>query len=522
MSMQLAVVVWLLLAVFVASRIADFAQRIGSPDITAVAFSEGGDDAYYYFTIARNIANGSGVTIDGQHWTTGFQPLWQLVTGLAFTAGSDRAALALVYGVSFVLWMAGLWLFVLFVRRASPTLLTPMTTALVAVLFLCETHLNHSYFNGLDTGLYLTLCLGLLVMFQHHLQSAPAAAGPGRLVAIGLLAGAVMLSRNDGVFLCAALLAATLVKGARPHPFREGLVVVAIGSVLVLPWLIYCQVVWGYPMPQSGVATSISVLGAIPVPDIARSLDASVVPWFVVKTRTVLDTGPIVLLIALTLAAAAAIAYWRWRDREPAVERSSRLVLLALAATSVLTFLYYPLVSAAGQFFERYFVPAKLLVLILLALFAIHALHRMRLSPAVMAAGIFAFTVATVGSNLYWLWRDYGMTYRSYVGEEAYQFVRSPYDKANIRIGAPESGRLGFLAPQRVVNLDGKMRVDALRAMQTGMMGKFIKEADLDYLFLSDFFVGFYDRIAPGWRDSFKKVGDMGFFEIFANTTKTR
>lgn len=520
--MQLAVVVWLLLAVFVVSRIADFVQRIGSPDIAAVAFSEGGDDAYYYFTIARNIANGLGVTIDGQHWTTGFQPLWQLVTGLVFTVGSDRAALALVYVVSFACWLAGLWLFVLLVRRAAPTPLTPATTALVAVLFLCETHLNQNYFNGLDTGLYLTLCLGMLVMFQRHLKSAPAAASPGRLVVMGLLAGALMLSRNDGVFLCATLLAATLVKGARPHPIREGLVVVAVASVLVLPWLIYCQVVWGYPMPQSGVATSTSVLGTIPAPRIARYLDTSVVPWFVFKTRTVLDSGPISLLIALTLAAAAAIAWWRWRDPEPAVERSSRLVLVALAGASALTFLYYPLISAAGQFFVRYFVPAKLLVLILLALFAIHALHRLRLSPAIMAAAILAFTVATVGSNLYWIWRDYGLTYRSYVGEEAYQFVRSPYDKGNIRIGAPESGRLGFLAPQRVVNLDGKMRVDALRAMQAGTMDKFIKEADLDYLFLSDFFIGFYDRIAPGWRDSFKKVGDMGFFEIFANTTKAR
>ena len=84
--MRIASLVWVLVAILVGAFAVDFAQRVTSPDIVAVSFAEGGDDAYYFFTVARNIAQGHGITIDGAHWTTGFQPLWALVCAIAFLA----------------------------------------------------------------------------------------------------------------------------------------------------------------------------------------------------------------------------------------------------------------------------------------------------------------------------------------------------------------------------------------------------------------------------------------------------
>jgi rhodanese-related sulfurtransferase len=74
----------------------------------------------------------------------------------------------------------------------------------------------------------------------------------------------------------------------------------------------------------------------------------------------------------------------------------------------------------------------------------------------------------------------------------------------------------------RVVNMDGKMRIDALRAMQTRTLDKFIARADLDYIFLTDFYVEFFDKMSPAWRDNFKRVDRMGVFNVFANTSKAR
>jgi hypothetical protein len=517
--MQAALLIWVLLFAFVGARFADYLNRILSPDMAAVAFAEGGDDAYYYFSVARNIGKGLGATIDGEHWTTGFQPLWQLLTGLSFIAGSDRAAFAIIYLLSFSCWAAGLFLFVRFVRRASPVPTTPLATALLAVLFLCEVQLNLNYFNGLDTGLYLTLCLALLTAFQHHLQSAPAIASPARLVGIGVLAGTFMLARNDGVFLCAALLSATLVRGARPRPFREGLIIVATASVLVVPWLIYCQVVWGYPMPQSGVATSTAIYGQVPWQDILRYLVTSVVPTFFLKTRTFIDTLPLSVLVAAVIVATVLATYWRSRDRSPAVERSSRLVLIALAGACIMLVLYYSIVSSVGQFFVRYFVPIKLLVLILLSLFLLRAWQHLQ-RKRVATAAIVCLSVAAIGSNLYWTLRDHDLPYRSYMGYEAYHFPRSPYGKGPTLVGTPESGRLGFLDPTRVINLDGKGRVDALRAMQNNTMDTFMKDAGFDYLLLTDFYVNRFDKLSPAWRKTFHQVDRLGIFNVYANAAK--
>jgi hypothetical protein len=451
---------------------------------------------------------------------TGFQPLWQMLTGLAFLAGSDRAVFAVIYLMSFAIWLVGAVFFVRFVRRASNTPFTPLLSALVAALFLCESQLATLYFNGLETGLYLTLCLGLLLAFQCHVQSAEAASFR-RLAGIGLLAGFVMLTRNDGVFVCIGLLLATLLPGVRPRPIRETIVIVAVASVMLLPWLIYCFVLWGHPLPQTGVATSFAVRGAIDLPAALLKLLLSVVPTYFLKVNTAIVSTPRPAVLAVVVAVAALVAWWRLRDRHAALERSSRVVLAGFAVSCLLLLTYYMLASSASQFYVRYFGPLKMLIVVLLALLLVHALARIRFLPATVAAVVVA-TVATVGSHLYWILRDYNLPFRSYMGEDVYAFVRSPYGSGNSRIGMFESGRIGFVYPKRIVNLDGKMRIDALKALRSRTMDRFIKDADLDYVMLSEADVVFLDTNSPLWRDTYVKIGDLGGLHVFANTSKPR
>ncbi len=63
------------------------------------------DDGYYALSVARNIALGNGITIDGSVPTNGFQPLFVFLSAPAFfMAGGDR-----VLGIRFVLVIH--WLF---------------------------------------------------------------------------------------------------------------------------------------------------------------------------------------------------------------------------------------------------------------------------------------------------------------------------------------------------------------------------------------------------------------------------
>src|SRR5689334_1699423 len=45
------------------------------------------DDAWYYLTIGRNLANGQGSTFDGINLTNGYHPLWQLISVVPFKLG---------------------------------------------------------------------------------------------------------------------------------------------------------------------------------------------------------------------------------------------------------------------------------------------------------------------------------------------------------------------------------------------------------------------------------------------------
>lgn len=513
--MKAAALVWVLVAILVGAFAADFAQRVTSPDIVAVSFAEGGDDAYYFFTVARNIAQGHGITIDGTHWTTGFQPLWALVCAVAFLAPSDRAALAIVYLFSIALWLLSALLFVRLVRRLSLAPVRSSAAALLAVLFLGEAQFTRSYFNGMETGLYLTCVLWLLVAFHDYLGIEPHLVSLRRILGLGVLSGLVMLARNDALFLCGALLAVTLFFGKRRHPVRDVAIIVGVASVFVVPWLAYCQWASGNPMPQSGIATSIGVRGYVPLVSIAHKIVISIDPLGFLKIRTVIDDH-LAVAAAVTLVVAALLALC-WRRLRPVLAPPSGWLVLSLAAATLCLLLYYPLVSAAGQFFERYFVPLKLLVFLLLALLIVRGLAKVDGRP-LAGALVLAVAAATVGSNLYWIARDYGRPWRSHLGPEAYEIVRSPYATGTSRIGIAESGRLGFLYPTRVVNLDGKMNVEALHALLAGTLDRYIQSANLDYIMLHDEDVEYFDKTIPAWRKNWRPHGMLGEFDVFEKT----
>lgn len=481
--------------------------------MVAVAFAEGGDDAYYVFTVARNIASGHGITIDQVNWTSGFQPLWAFLCSLSYlVGGDDRGAFAIIYAASVALWLGSVLLLLRIVREATGKKVSPTAAAVIAVLFLCETHLNNSYLSGLETGLHLTLCLALLLAFQFRLDK-PAATWQ-QAAGLGALCGAAMLARNDAVFLCAALIGMTLLASDWKQALKEAVVTVSVASVMVLPWLGYCYWLSGDPMPQSGIATSIAVRGfGASLSTVVHALVVSVVPTLIVKTKTLIDGFWPVMGSLASLSAVALFAFRRsWM---PATTRGFRLALTGLAAGSAMLVAYYVAASFAGHFFDRYFTPIKLIVVVILSLAITRAFDGDR-PRFVMRTVFLTLAVGAITSNVYWVWRDFNLPFRGFMGKQAYEFVRSPYAREGLRLGLGESGRLGFLYPDRVVNLDGKMRVDALRALRDRKIADFLRLNNFDYLLLRPFDAQFFDELSPGWRKDYQPAGSFDFFDVFS------
>lgn len=494
-------------------KVAESANRLLSTDLVAVAFAEGGDDAYYYLTIARNAARGAGITIDGVEWTSGIQPLWALLCAIAYLAGSDRAAFAILYLASYAFWIGGALLLVLFVQRATRLPFPILAIPLVAGLFLWDRQLNELYVNGMESGLYLSALLLFLVVAQRSAGMTVRTPSLRRAAAMGVSAGILMLARNDGVFVCAFVMLALLVADRSRARFFELVVAGLIACVLVLPWIAYCYWVAGLFVPQSGVATSSALRPFSHPADTIRAFIVSFVPLLFVRLRGILTEPPIVGgLVAAVLTVGLAIAVFR--PRSTLADAPTRLVLLALAASNVVLLAYYPLVSSAVQFYERYFGPVKLLIVILLSLVIVAAARRFE-SSRVFAAAASAVLLAAILSNVYWIAEPWGVAYRGYFGSSAYALARSPFMSDGSRIGMMESGRFGFMLPDRVVNLDGKMRVPALRALQQGKLGEEIARGNFDYILLNIFDEAFFDERAPGWRQGYVPAGKLGTLAVF-------
>lgn len=511
-SWWLAAVVWAGIAVFIGYTLLDFGQRVVASDPVAVAFAEGGDDAYYYFTIARNVAAGRGITVDGVRWTSGFQPLWLLPSVVAFLAHNDRAALAIMYVFSVALWLFSAMLFVKFLRRAVRPL-GPVEVALLAGLFLCERQLNVQYVNGMDTGLYCTLILLLLLGFQSYFAASDTSFDGRGALRLGFLSGLLLLARNDGVFLCGTLGLLVLFASGRPHRLREMLVAGAVATILVLPWLAYCQWAAGVPMPQSGVATS-AATRPISMPQFAwTNFALSVWPVLLSRVQQVIESRWIVSSV-LAAVAAVVLVVGTLRPQAGIFNRPSRLVLGALVASTLVLLVYYAVISSAAQFYIRYFVPAKLVVLILGAGLLLHLAQEGKARAWIGGAALVVAAVA-VASNLYWVSMRMGRPYDGYFGREAYDLTRSPMMAEAKRVGMLESGRIGFLYPTRVVNLDGKMNVDALKAIRAGTLGDYIDQQAFDLVMLHDFDVQWLDQRFPTWRRRYEEAGTLGTLFLF-------
>jgi len=510
---------WLLCIVIVglvALRGFDIVSRLSAPYPVTVAFAEGGDDAYYYFTVARNIARGRGITIDGTHWTSGFQPLWGLITGLIFLIPSERATFAVIYLTSLACWLGSAVLVVRFVRCASTTPVGSFLTAAIVALFLCERQLSSLYVNGMETGLHCLLVLGLLVAFQGYFQRPIGCTDRLAALKLGAIAGLAMLARNDVVFLCGALLGALLLETRRPHRVRDGAVIVAVAAVLVLPWLAYCQWVAGSPVPQSGIATSDSLRHISEPATTQGAIAISSIPVLFLGTQRVIAEHALSLAIlgGLVIAGLSALVL---SPSSGVTNASSRRCLLALMTFALVVLVYYPIVSAAVQFYDRYFATVKVLALLLVFLLLVWGRQR------VGARGLFDGAVTMLvllafGTNVYQIGREVGVPWKSHMGQPTLEILASRYASDNSRLGMMESGRLGYLFPDRVVNLDGKMNVEALQALRTGTMVEFLKKSNLDHIVLHGYDVAFFDQRFPAWRQLFAPDDRLKAISLFSRT----
>lgn len=187
-------------------------------------------DAYYYFTVARNLTEGAGLTFDGVSVTTGFHPLWLgIVTAIYFIFDSIPAFQNSIYALQTILFIAG---HALLTRVALRVGISLQAILLVSVpVFIA--HLNLFQF-GLENTLVFFLIALLLWL---HYRSRPWGMGPSVIIALVLVL--TYFTRLDGIFLLVIYVPMFFLMQWRDRRFLSALALPAIVAAGVLThWLV--------------------------------------------------------------------------------------------------------------------------------------------------------------------------------------------------------------------------------------------------------------------------------------------
>lgn len=211
------------------------------------------DDAFFYLTIARNIARGAGSTFDGLAPTSGYQPLWLgLLTAVFRITGplTSEQGLRVVCVISGLCMLLSVVLLIRWLDRMG------VSTAVQLLAVLGVLAQVGFWFFGMEV--HLTVLVGV-VFFERIWAVWDAPIERSRLkssVVIALVGAALALTRLDLIVWVGVLLSALAVWRhttgvARGVVVRCALVEFGLLSVVLLAYFAMNRVAFGHWLPIS-------------------------------------------------------------------------------------------------------------------------------------------------------------------------------------------------------------------------------------------------------------------------------
>jgi len=446
------------------------------------------EDGWYALTVARNVANGHGITIDGTVWTNGFQPLFTALQVLCFWfVPTPEGELRLFYGLA---WLVHSMLVASLARDAVREGSGALAAPLAALLYLAAIKNFNDFYTGLETGLQLALYALVWRFYANDWRRHP--------TLMGLALGGLVLARIDAAVFVAVFCAVEFLRGGASWAvrFRTCFIAGAVAVLVSSPWWLYNTLLFGHPMPSSGFAQQDAVFEIERIWTALWALRIVAMPWLFAGAHEALWTD----LARIAALLGVCVLVWRTRDcvRASALLRFAGLLLLCYAGLVV----YYTRTFFADWFYIRYFAPLSLIAFVYLP-----ALLAARLPRAGAAMGIAASLVAAM--LLAGAWQSMGLFGASAHHRQA-ALVAEHVPPEDV-VAAGQSGTLGFLR-DRVVNVDGKVNPEALK--WRGRIPEYLDARGIRWFVDSDWYVEInlgLDPAAVGWQ----LVAENGDFYLY-------
>ena len=421
------------------------------------------EDGFYYMTIARHLALGHGITIDGHTWTNGFQPLYCFFSAVLFkiTGGARFETLRLVLLLDSLFEILTAVLLALIARdafRDGDPLQRALRFWFTLLLYLGSVLLLMEHHNGMETGMLLLMYTAVWRYYQ--VRGLPNYGGCAVFAAI---CGLLVLTRIDATFFVAIIAFAQLLQST---PYRQRLarfaLIGGISFLVSLPWWLYNLLGFGSLMPSSGQAEMGLGLTGERVVACGNALLWAGTPYLY-GARFHSTVATLIALVCLAAVLAGSVRNWkRWWTApggDAAAEcRARRTIQFGtyLALTGMALLVYYAVTSFATFFYLRY---ASFLALISVPLTACVAAQLAKSSRR-MAVG--AILVVCLQLPLALVFAHTGLYVRGSEFFERQLCLVQQHVPDSETVAAYQTGTLGYFR-DHVLNLDGKVNPEALR-----------------------------------------------------------
>ena len=504
------------------------------------------EDGYYALAVARNLAAGNGLTIDGVNLTNGFQPLFTVLQGAMFwlAGGEEITAMRLVMALGWLFHIGGALLVAAIARDAWPALQgegeKQLRAALAVVLYLASPlMLNHAY-NGLETGAVMFFYASIARWMQLSRDETWLGLG-----VMGALVGLLVLARIDAAFVA-------LVLGLNElrRSWKCGIIVMLArgatlgGTALLvsLPWWLYNTLYFGSPMPTSGTAQQAWALEWLRLEHAEWALRLVLFPWLFagayegaigVDVPIPAEPGYMTMTLMGFLRTAALVGVvlllWRaWRsgvmrrDLDTADPQERRRIartrefatcfLIAFAGLVV----YYAFSFIAYWFYYRYFAPLALIAFVVAPIVAARwIVGRPSLTPAAIVVTVLTLQIVIL-AGFAWVGRGLG---GNTVYHDQVALVRQ-HVPPEAEVAAGQSGTLGFFR-ERVVNTDGKVNREALAYQDR--MWDYLRQRGVRWFVDWPFYINKYlgvpldpaTGLAAAEGNGWRRVAEQNYFYLY-------
>lgn len=438
------------------------------------------DDAFYYFTIARNVVENASASLDGTTPANGFQPLWLMMNVPIFllTRGHYELPIHLALSMSAILDVTTGFVIYWLVMRLTANK-AAATLGIFAYLF--NPLVISQAVNGLETSLAVLL---FAVFTAHYIAMRLTRASLKSYALQGILGGVMLLARTDNAFLFVIIFFHALAVERGKLRFIGPVMMAALGFAMIAPWILWSMITVGTPLQTSGVAVPY-VLHQLFVDQNGWSFAAMVAESFqrILDVRVLLGSGewtglPIVVgPILWTLLAVASFLIVSKSNRATVPPWVHGLRLLALPAASCALLILFHTVL---RWYPRpwYFVSCSLLFAMTAGTVysQLHKLSRLRkykgLAGPILAEIFLIFAVAG------WWQGAYPWQTEMYQGA-TWLKVNTP---SSSRVASFNAGIYAYFSQRSVTNLDGAVNGVALKAIQSRNLMQYILDDEIDFL----------------------------------------